>query len=176
MSGSRLPTACFWSQGSIQSFESYFLFKSLQVSSLILLSSLSVHTMIWIFKAQMPLKVQFLLTSLESLELNLVLSLGNLGCSEGLFISIFSLTIQLSIHSCFFMQLAQRHLHFIPPSLWFGCFTPHSSDKLHSFFFPPHFFPPFMVSLEVCLFIKFVWYCLQELHDYRCGFMKMKFL
>jgi len=24
MSDSRLPTACFWSQGSIQSFESYF--------------------------------------------------------------------------------------------------------------------------------------------------------
>lgn len=134
--------------------------------------------MIWIFKeAQMPLRVQ------QLGPFNILWK----SLSESVFIitepwllrgTFFIFTIQLSICSCLFMQLAQRHFHFIPPSLWLVCFTSHSSDKLLSvpFFFPSSFFSSLYGVISSLFVINFVLYYLQELNNYRFGFMKIKFL
>lgn len=144
---------------------------------LTLLSSLSVHTMIWIFKVWMPLKVQHLVPS--NIVWKSLSESGSVIRKPWLIKGIFTLLldIQLSINSCIFRQLAQRHLHFNSTSFWLGCFTPHSSDKLlHMFFLPPYFSPSLCGFFRSLFVIKLIWYYLQELYNYKCGFMKMKFL
>lgn len=138
--------------------------------------------MIWIFKeAQMPLRVQQLgpfNILWKSLSESVFIITEPWLLRGTFFIFTLSLTIQLSICSYLFMQLAQRHFHVIPPSLWLVCFTSHSSDKLLSvpFFFPSSFFSSLYGVISSLFVISFVLYYLQELYNYRSGFMKMKFL
>lgn len=133
ISAFRVPTACLWCQGSIQSFESYFLFLSLHILLLTRLSSLSVHTMVWIFKeVWMPLKFQHLVPF--NIVKKSLSECGFVSRKPLLIKRLFTLFlgIQLSIHSCLFRQLTQTCLHFNPPSFWLVYFTPHTYDKLHS--------------------------------------------